>query len=427
MSSAEVMLAVLLGLAVNECCDMSPWIGRIFARWAARLRYADPLRAHVRAEELAAHIDARPGKLLKLVTACWLLTAAGGAALRRVVSRVDRADGVPTRHGAAAWRADAIESLAQSIYAYTDIRGLSSGGRRRFRALTRLLLHLVHSPASAFERGSREDLLALIVHTGGVLAENRDARAGAQLVAAARHHVVLVDADQPVALGYRFVAAMAQLHLGRPEQAERELRDVLGWQTRVLGPGHPETVESCRYLAWSLLRQGRPGEAEAVFRDLAAVLERSTGTTVAQRLHFECMYAWLHSRRERWNDSVTGYRRVIDGRAALLGPLHPDTLDACHSLAQVLLAMDDLPGARDLCAHVVVARRRIFGSRHPDTLESRKFRAVIAARIDRRRIPIARLELRRVLRAQTSRLGGDHPNTRDTREHLAALDRPPAE
>lgn len=70
MNGPEILMSVALGLAVNECCDVSPWLAGKVVRWSARRRYAgDPARAAIRAEELTALLDARPGKLFKLTTA----------------------------------------------------------------------------------------------------------------------------------------------------------------------------------------------------------------------------------------------------------------------------------------------------------------------------------------------------------------------
>jgi hypothetical protein len=66
----EVVAAIVLGLLVNEATDICPWIAVRLVRWSARLLYRRaPERAAIRAEELAALINDRPGKLLKLFTA----------------------------------------------------------------------------------------------------------------------------------------------------------------------------------------------------------------------------------------------------------------------------------------------------------------------------------------------------------------------
>lgn len=76
MTTGQILLAIITGLAVNECCDVSPWAARKLVRWSARRRYAPPSRAELRAEELAAYIDVRPGRLFKLITALGFAVAA---------------------------------------------------------------------------------------------------------------------------------------------------------------------------------------------------------------------------------------------------------------------------------------------------------------------------------------------------------------
>ncbi|MCM0677568.1 PH domain-containing protein [Micromonospora phytophila] len=83
----EVVLALVLGLVVNEMTDLSPWLGRKLVTWSARLRYRDDPRAEIRAEELTAVINDRPGKLFKLGTGFGFLSAALLARLRRLVGR----------------------------------------------------------------------------------------------------------------------------------------------------------------------------------------------------------------------------------------------------------------------------------------------------------------------------------------------------
>src|SRR5690242_2151763 len=76
LSTLSLIWGVCSALAVNECCELSPWAAQKIARWSAHLRYADSERAKVRAEELAAVIDGRPGKLFKLITAMCFAAAA---------------------------------------------------------------------------------------------------------------------------------------------------------------------------------------------------------------------------------------------------------------------------------------------------------------------------------------------------------------
>ncbi|GEM_PF-3668786 len=86
MNGIEIALALLLGLVVNEFSDLSPWLARTLVAWSARLRYGDTARADIRAEELAALINDRPGKLFKLATGIRFASAALAVRLRRLAS-----------------------------------------------------------------------------------------------------------------------------------------------------------------------------------------------------------------------------------------------------------------------------------------------------------------------------------------------------
>jgi hypothetical protein len=82
-----ILVAVVIGLAVNECCDVCPWVASKIVRWSARQRYKDQDLAETRAEELAALIEDRPGKLLKLATALGFAAGAVAVAARQARSR----------------------------------------------------------------------------------------------------------------------------------------------------------------------------------------------------------------------------------------------------------------------------------------------------------------------------------------------------
>lgn len=62
-------------------------LGGKLAAWSARIRYGETARAEIRAEELAAVINDRPGKLLKLTTGLAFFSTAAAARVRRVIAR----------------------------------------------------------------------------------------------------------------------------------------------------------------------------------------------------------------------------------------------------------------------------------------------------------------------------------------------------
>lgn len=85
MSAGEIAISVMMGLAVNEVCDLSPWLARRLIKRAAQLRYGTDARADVRAEEWSDLVDLRPGKLFKLLMALSFVSAALPAAAGRAV------------------------------------------------------------------------------------------------------------------------------------------------------------------------------------------------------------------------------------------------------------------------------------------------------------------------------------------------------
>ncbi|MEU7911338.1 hypothetical protein [Microbispora bryophytorum] len=83
MSAAETIIGIAAGLAANEFFEVCPWAAQKIVTWSARLQYGRSPRAEVRAEELAALIDCRPGKLFKLLTALAFAVGASSLRLRR--------------------------------------------------------------------------------------------------------------------------------------------------------------------------------------------------------------------------------------------------------------------------------------------------------------------------------------------------------
>jgi hypothetical protein len=86
MTIVGIAVAVLLGVIANEMSDISPWAARKLVGWSAHLRYGESDRATIRAEEHAALINKRPGKLLKLCTAIGFLSASIASRIRRRIT-----------------------------------------------------------------------------------------------------------------------------------------------------------------------------------------------------------------------------------------------------------------------------------------------------------------------------------------------------
>jgi hypothetical protein len=110
-----VILSVLLGLAVNESCELSPWAAKKITRWSARLRNDDPERARIRSEEWLAVIEDVPGKLFKFITALCFAADALRAWARRAVARLSADVPVVSSGGTVAVKKAAIAVAAGTV------------------------------------------------------------------------------------------------------------------------------------------------------------------------------------------------------------------------------------------------------------------------------------------------------------------------
>jgi len=111
-------------------------------------------------------------------------------------------------------------------------------------------------------------------------------------------------------------------------QAARDLNQDTLDRRRVLGPDHPDTLDSAHNLAIDLRLLG---DAQAA-RDLN--------------------------------------QDILDRRRRILGEDHPDTLRSANDLAADLRELGEIPAARDLDQDTLDRCRRVLGADHPDTLAS---------------------------------------------------------
>ncbi|MFB9356761.1 SsgA family sporulation/cell division regulator [Actinoplanes nipponensis] len=121
---------ILLGLAINEMCDISPWMAKQVVAVAARLNYIDHELRAIRGEEWAGLLDERPGKLFKLATALGFLAAAFGSRMRRrtILTRALLADARRAAIDIAASRKRRSSGITMAIRNWTMKNdGLSPG------------------------------------------------------------------------------------------------------------------------------------------------------------------------------------------------------------------------------------------------------------------------------------------------------------
>jgi tetratricopeptide (TPR) repeat protein len=113
------------------------------------------------------------------------------------------------------------------------------------------------------------------------------------------------------------------------------------------------------------------------------------------------------------------FQAVFTAREGILGPEHPDTVDARHDVARVDLQRGELDAAEAGFGAVLELRERISGSEHPETLAA--WHNLAAVHLRRERWDEAEAGFRAVLAARERVHGPEHPHTLIVRHELAVL------
>jgi len=160
-----------------------------------------------------------------------------------------------------------------------------------------------------------------------------------------------------------------------------------------------------------------PGQVTALQENAgpaAEADERLAG--VLLRLRFWVLYQLIELGDSAPQAIAVGEPLIAD-LERVLGPDHPDTLNARNSLAAAYQAAGQAADAVPLFEHILVARQRVLGPKHPDTLTSQNNLA--ATYQDAGRYAEATLLFKLTLAARERLLGADHPSTLNSRGNLA--------
>jgi tetratricopeptide (TPR) repeat protein len=204
---------------------------------------------------------------------------------------------------------------------------------------------------------------------------------------------------------------------GRPAEALNAAEALLTERERTLGPQHPDTVSSRVSVARSLRAAGRLPEAIALFEQVALEQERLLGPagrdTVAAREQLAEAYsaAGMHA------ESLRMYEQSLAASERELGPLHAATMTARAALAGAHLTAGRRREAVAGYQRALADRERASGADHPDTLAVRA-QLANAYRLSGKPKDAIR-EYERVLADRARTLGEDHPDAIASRANLA--------
>jgi tetratricopeptide (TPR) repeat protein len=192
----------------------------------------------------------------------------------------------------------------------------------------------------------------------------------------------------------------------------------LAERERTLGPGHPETLTVRGNLAHVCLAAGRLTDAIPLYERTLAGREWVLGPDHRETLSARSDLAAAYRAAGRLTDAITVFQRSLSDRELVLGLDHPETLAARSNLAAALHSADRLADAVPLYEYTLAERERVLGPDHPDTITSRANLAYAYRSADRLKeaIPL----YKRALADRERVLGSDHPDTMSARANLAS-------
>ena len=184
------------------------------------------------------------------------------------------------------------------------------------------------------------------------------------------------EADEELAellLRLRFIALYHLLELGdSTPQAIAVGEPLTADLERLLGPDHPDTLNSRNSLAAAYLAAGRVAEAIPLFEQTLAVRQRLLGPDHPETLTSQNNLASAYQDAGRIAEAIRLYELTLAIRERLLGADHPSTLNSRGNLAAAYLAAGRIAEAIPLLEQTLAGRERVLGPDHPDTRTSRK-------------------------------------------------------
>jgi tetratricopeptide (TPR) repeat protein len=185
----------------------------------------------------------------------------------------------------------------------------------------------------------------------------------------------------------------AYLAAGQIAEAVSWFQWVLADRAHALGSDHPATIAARRNLGQAAMAAGLPGDAVTILDGapghavtaldgaatdavtildgVAADYERIRGADHPDTLGARDELAAAYRAAGRFADAVRLYRRTLADRERVLGPHHPGTMTTRQELASAYLAYGRLKDALSCYKRTLADRERVLGPDHLDTIAAR--------------------------------------------------------
>jgi len=206
---------------------------------------------------------------------------------------------------------------------------------------------------------------------------------------------------------------------GRYAEAEKLQRETLEDDRRVLGSDHPDTLSSINRLSGTLMLEGRYAQAETLAREAFDGKQRVLGPDDPSTLSSMNNLGGIIRMEGRYAEAEKLLRETLDIERRVLGPDHPTTLSSMYNLAYTLKEEGHYAEAEELQRETLDIERRVFGPEHLTTLTSMNVLALIVK--GQGRYAEAETLLRQALDISRRVLGPEHPRTADLVYNLGCI------
>ncbi|MCH8980108.1 MAG: tetratricopeptide repeat protein, partial [Armatimonadetes bacterium] len=225
--------------------------------------------------------------------------------------------------------------------------------------------------------------------------------------------------EHPATLHAMNNLAILYLRQGRYGEAVALFVETLESRKRVLGDEHLDTLASMNNLANLYLRQGRYDQAEPLYVTTLEIQKRVMGEEHLAMLYPVNNLAILYYRQGRYDEAEPLYVKTLEIRKRVLGEEHPRTLGSMQNLASLYVDQGRYDEAERLNVKTLEIQKRVLGEEHSDTLSSMSNLASLYMRQGR----YGEAEPLSVKTLETEKrvLGEGHPDTLKSMNNLAVL------
>ncbi len=165
--------------------------------------------------------------------------------------------------------------------------------------------------------------------------------------------------------------AVVKYRQGDLLSAESMHRSILEERTKLLGPEHPDSLQSKPEVALTLLAQRRFPEAERLFNEVLAQQQKIHGLNHDDTIATITNLGLVYHQTGRFAEAEQQHRQALDLLKQLHRIDHPRILSCTDNLALALMAQGKSDEAESLFRQLIQSSESVLGPKAPATLQAR--------------------------------------------------------